>query len=165
MRIQMASADKVTVTGSSWIPFRALDIFFQGQKSWVEEKLTHFQKFPNATIKLRPEEYKQKKESARKLVQQKLDFWNQYYGFTWGTVAIRNQSTRWGSCSSRKTLSFHAGIVDLPGSLQDYLIVHELCHLGALHHGSQFWALVTKALPEGKKLDSALKKYRGASIL
>lgn len=153
------------VTGNARVSFQSLERFFHLHKDWAEKKLEHFRQFPNATIKLSEGEYKKKKEAARKLVGEKLAYWNQFYQFSWKRVTIRNQSTRWGSCSSAGTLSFHAGIVDLPETLQDYLIVHELCHIQAMNHSTRFWVLVEKTLPAAQQLDKRLKKYTDTSVV
>lgn len=165
IRMKISSGDVVRITGNTRARLGDLESFFFLHQSWALEKLRHFQKFPNPTIKLSESAYRQKKEKARKVVGEKLALWNQYYGFSWKRVTIRNQSTRWGSCSSAGTLSFHAALIDLPEDLQDYLIVHELCHLRAMNHSSQFWKLVEKALPNAQARDLRLKKYTQGSIL
>ena len=165
MRIQISTGNRVLVTGPLRASFRSLEIFFALHTEWVEKKLRYFRQFPNPSIQLSPAEYRQKKERARILVHEKLAYWNQRYGYRWKRVTIRNQSTRWGSCSSAGTLSFHAGVIDLPERLQDYLIVHELCHLRALNHGEQFWNLVQKALPDARVLDRQLKRSNNTSVL
>lgn len=165
IRIAISSGEKVTVTGSPYVSFRSLEHFFAAHQEWVEKKLLHFRQHPNKTHKLSQEDYQEKKETARKLVQKKLIQWNELYQFSWKRVAIRNQSTRWGSCSSAGTLSFHAAIVDLPEDLQDYLIVHELCHIQAMNHSEKFWTLVQKSLPQAKQLDLRLKKYQTGRVV
>ena len=75
-------------------------------------------------------------------------------------VAIRNQRGRWGSCTSRKNLNFNYRLLDLSPELRDYIIVHELCHLKELNHGKAFWDLVSKAIPQAKKLNQAARKMR-----
>ena len=92
--------------------------------------------------------YIEHKESARKLVLARLQYFNQHYGLEWKRVAIRNQRRCWGSCSSLKNLNFNYKILFLPNHLQDYIIVHELCHLVHLNHGQQFWMLVSELVPE-----------------
>ncbi len=165
LRIHISSGEKVTVTGSPHTSFRSLERFFLSQRDWAEKKLVHFRAFPNVTHKLSPEEYQEKKEAARQLVRKKLAEWNGEYGFFWKRLTIRNQSTRWGSCSSAGTLSFHAAIVDLPEELQDYLVVHELCHLRAMNHSTEFWNLVERALPKAQELDQRLKKMKTARVV
>jgi len=101
--------------------------------------------------------YTAHKESARKLVHEKLQYWNQFYNFSYKRVSIRNTRTCWGSCTSLKNLNFSYRVLFLPPSLQDYIIVHELCHLEQLNHSQAFWDLVAIQLPEHKALRSELK--------
>ncbi|MAZ29808.1 hypothetical protein CL655_00805 [bacterium] len=91
--------------------------------------------------------YQAHKEAARALVEARLAHYNQHYQLEWGRVAIRNQRRCWGSCSSLKNLNFNYKILFLPPHLQDYIIVHELCHLKEMHHGPSFWALVAEQVP------------------
>lgn len=88
------------------------------------------------------------KEAARSLVLARLTHFNQHYGYTWNRVAIRNQRRCWGSCTSLKNLNFSYKLLFLPPELVDYIIVHELCHLAELNHGSHFWALVAEQIPD-----------------
>lgn len=104
--------------------------------------------------------YYRHKEQARMLVHQKLEHWNKFYNFSYQRVAIRNQRTRWGSCSSKGNLNFNYRIVFLPEPLQDYLIVHELCHLQEFNHSRAFWDLVEQTIPEYRKHRLLMKKYR-----
>lgn len=87
------------------------------------------------------------KEMAREQVLSRLEYFNEHYNLSWNRVAIRNQRTCWGSCSSLKNLNFSYKLLFLPEHLRDYVIVHELCHLVELNHGSRFWALVEEQLP------------------
>ncbi len=92
--------------------------------------------------------YKANKEEARTLVHRKLVEWNLHYNFTYNKVAIRDQRSRWGSCSKKGNLNFNYRILLLPEHLQDYIIVHELCHIGMFNHSREFWALVAKTVPD-----------------
>ncbi|WP_170291933.1 M48 family metallopeptidase [Heliobacterium mobile] len=66
----------------------------------------------------------------------------------YGTVTIRDQKTRWGSCSSRKNLSFNWRLVAMPPKVLDYVIIHELCHLKEMNHSSKFWSAVGQIIPD-----------------
>jgi len=90
------------------------------------------------------------KETSRAVIQQQLQYWNQFYGFHYNRVAIRNQRRCWGSCSSLKNLNFNYKLLFLPRHLLDYIIIHELCHLQELNHGQNFWALVQLQAPDYK---------------
>ncbi|EOT23710.1 hypothetical protein C805_02993 [Eubacterium sp. 14-2] len=72
-------------------------------------------------------------------------------------IAIRNQKTRWGSCSSRGNLNFNWRLVMAPKEILDYVTVHELCHLAYLNHSVQFWKLVEQILPDCRERRSWLK--------
>lgn len=106
------------------------------------------------------EHYLLHKEAARELVLARLVHFNQHYGYTYKRVAIRNQRTRWGSCSSNGNLNFNYRIVFLPAHLADYIIVHELCHLRELNHAQAFWNLVALQCPEYKKRAAELRTIK-----
>ncbi len=101
--------------------------------------------------------YLEHKEAARELTLARLTHFNQFYNLSWNRVAIRNQRTCWGSCTSLKNLNFNYKLLFLPAHLQDYLVVHEMCHLKELNHGPQFWALVGETLPEHRFLKQELR--------
>lgn len=92
--------------------------------------------------------YLEHRESAREIILARLNFWNQFYGFRYNRVVIRNQRTCWGSCSSLKNLNFSYKLVFLPAHLQDYVVLHELCHLKELNHGPNFWSEMARAMPD-----------------
>lgn len=98
------------------------------------------------------------KAAARMVILERLEFFNQYYGFTYKRVAIRNTARSWGSCSSLGNLNFSYKLLFLPAALRDYVIVHELCHLRELNHGEQFWILVSACIPDYALLRSRLRE-------
>ncbi len=81
------------------------------------------------------------------------------FNFRYGRVTIRNQKTRWGSCSSENNISLNLNLMKLPDYLIEYVIIHELCHTLEKNHGKGFWSLMERCLPGSKKLDKELKKY------
>jgi len=125
--------------------------------------LKHIKRLGNEPKKilghLTPKDYKKNKEKARRLVKSRVKFFNQIYGQKIGTIYIRNQRSRWGSCSHKGNLNFNYKIIFLPQELQDYLIVHEICHLIEMNHSKKFWKFVGQTIPHYKKLDKMLKKY------
>jgi len=93
-------------------------------------------------------EYKLLAPHARLLVHERLKYFNEHYRLHYKKVFIRNTRTRWGTCSALGNLSFNYRIVKLPQELQDYIVVHELCHLAHLNHSKDFWAKVSEAMPD-----------------
>lgn len=102
-------------------------------------------------------QYKKYKEEARVLIHARLSYFNAYYGFTLRKVFIKSLKSRWGSCSERGNLNFNYLLVFLPSRVQDYLIVHELCHLKEFNHSPAFWALVAQTLPDYRALRTQLR--------
>ena len=94
--------------------------------------------------------YKEFKEEARVVIHSRLEYYNSFYGFAYNRVSVRNQRRCWGSCTSLKNLNFSYKLLFLPEHLRDYIIVHELCHLGELNHSKRFWALVSRQIPDYK---------------
>ena len=115
-------------------------------------KIRRLRKSPNRR------EYVEQKETARALVESRLLHWNKHYSFKYGRVSVRNQRSRWGSCSSKGNLNFNFRIVTLPIHIADYIIVHELCHIGQFNHSEKFWNLVEETQPDYIKLQKELKK-------
>jgi predicted metal-dependent hydrolase len=104
--------------------------------------------------------YEKHKEAAREYIEEKVRYFNNYYRLRHGRISIRNQKTRWGSCSTKKNLNFNYKILFLPEHLADYVVVHELCHLLEPNHSKAFWYLVSKRLPDYKERHKELQKYR-----
>jgi predicted metal-dependent hydrolase len=78
-------------------------------------------------------------------------------GLSYAAASIRQQQTRWGSCSSRRLISLNARLLFLPPNLVTYVLVHELCHAKHLNHSHRFWRLVEFYLPDYRKLDRQLR--------
>ena len=100
------------------------------------------------------------KDGAKELALSRLEYFNQFYNLKYNSVKIKSTKTRWGSCSNKGNLNFSYKIVLLPEYLADYLIVHELCHIGEFNHSENFWNLVAKTIPDFSKRRQELKKIR-----
>ena len=100
---------------------------------------------------------KNKREYVKNFVENRISYFNKFYNFEINRIAIKNQKSRWGSCSKRKNLNFNYKIIYLKPALADYLIAHELCHLGQFNHSRKFWDLVEKTIPDYKKINRELK--------
>lgn len=150
---------EVLVTLPTRMPIRLAEQFLHQKSAWILNKLDHLERAVNAISpfdKLPP--YAKAKRQALAFVKRRVELLNNFYGFTYTGLSIRNQKTRWGSCSSNGKLSFNYRIIGLPPNLVDYLIVHELCHLKEMNHSAKFWSLVEQTLPEYRKLRRELKQ-------
>jgi predicted metal-dependent hydrolase len=93
-----------------------------------------------------------KREEARRIITNIVDAICSDHGYKYNRIAIKNQRTRLGSCSSKKNLNFNWQIIKLPDVIRDYVIKHEIAHLVHLNHGRDFWN-------ELKKLDPYYKEH------
>ena len=98
------------------------------------------------------------KKYARKIFEARVAYFQQFTGGNYTSITIRDQKTRWGSCSGRGTLSFNWRLILAPPEILDYVVVHELCHLTHMNHSKEFWGLVSKVLPDYKVRRKWLKE-------
>ncbi len=158
LRITVRSDGSVLVTVPWRVPVRLAEKFVAEKKGWIESqveisrnRLVEAEKL-GLPKRLTPTEkkkhYLRYKEQARKNIVKRVEELNKYYGFKYGSISIRNQRTRWGSCSKKGNLNFNYKVGLLPQPLADYVIVHELCHLGEFNHSSRFWLLVAETIPD-----------------
>jgi len=167
---------RVVITKPARMPLAKAQAFADGKRDWIEETLAKFKQktesferrvgAPIHLPKLRrgTAAYKAAVAAARKLTTVRTRELAREGGFRYGTISIRNQSTRWGSCSAPRSgvsnLSFNYRIAQLPPELQDYLIVHELAHTQQHNHSVKFWALVAAQVPDYKQHRKELRRYR-----
>jgi predicted metal-dependent hydrolase len=152
IRISVKPGGQVVVTRPKRVPLFVAQLFVKRKTDWLLRSVAKMRKVkaPLSHAQSR-KDFASKKKDALAFVVHRLPEMNRQYGFVYKKVSIRNQKTRWGSCSKTGTLSFNYRILDLPAPLADYLLVHELCHLQEMNHSKKFWALVGRAVPEYKK--------------
>jgi predicted metal-dependent hydrolase len=95
---------------------------------------------------------------ARELLNERVSFYSRELGVTPARVAIRNQSRRWGSCSSKGNVNLNWKLVMAPPAVLDYVVAHELCHLRYPNHRPEFWRLLATLMPDYGERRLWLKK-------
>jgi predicted metal-dependent hydrolase len=96
---------------------------------------------------------------ARTVLVARLNELAQEHGFAYNKVFIRNQKTRWGSCSENDNINLNVNLVRLRPGLMDYVILHELVHTRTKNHSGQFWSQLDKLVGNAKTLDRELRKH------
>lgn len=146
------------------VSYAVVEAFIRTKAAWIEDArrvvLRRSGGVPPTTLP-RPRKgsvaYKEAVARARTLATERLKYFNTMYGYSYGAISIRNQKTRWGSCSAENNLSFNYKIAFLPPELADYIIVHELCHTREHNHSARFWALVARTIPNHVALRKTIR--------
>lgn len=134
--------------------------FIIQKTAWVLSKLEYFKQFKGSISGSNRGDYLKHKDEALKLANERINYFNKIYNFRFSKISVRNQKTRWGSCSRKRNLNFNYKILSLPKYISDYVIVHELCHLKEFNHSRNFWNLVAKAIPDYLDIRKELKHKR-----
>ena len=82
------------------------------------------------------------------------------HGFSYNQVRIKHNVSNWGSCSVKKNINLNLNLMRLPAELQDYVMLHELCHLKHMNHGKEFHALLESICPNHKALRTKLRDFK-----
>jgi predicted metal-dependent hydrolase len=147
------------VTSPKYVGTNIIEKFIAEKSQWVLDKLDYFGNFTKSLkVKNTKAEYLKYKEVAQKIAEEKVVKFNKIYKFKYKKINIKNQKTRWGSCSKKGNLNFNYKIALLPERLSDYIIVHEICHLGQFNHSQKFWNLVGKGMSDYLEIRNELKR-------
>jgi predicted metal-dependent hydrolase len=112
-------------------------------------------------VNLRPVLERHLRHLAKSFLVKRVEHLAGTHGSKVRRVVIRNQKSRWGSCSCQGTISLNWRLIQLPEAVRDYIIIHELMHLRQLNHSPQFWAEVGKACPGYRSAEEWLKQNSG----
>lgn len=126
---------------------------FNEKKDWITEnlkKVKERQKEREEIQKLTMDEVKQLADIALKVIPEKVKHYAEIMNVQYGRITIRNQKTRWGSCSEKGNLNFNCLLMLAPDKVVDYVVVHELCHLIEMNHSKAFWQQVEGVMPDYK---------------
>ncbi|PID83300.1 metal-dependent hydrolase [Candidatus Campbellbacteria bacterium] len=140
-------------------------LFFNAQKFILKNKtliLKKLQKLKQQNLQkvsLSQKEFQKRKDDFLKKAEEKVEYFNSFYNFKYNKITIKNQKTKWGSCSSKGNLNFNYRIFLLDQKILNYVIVHELCHLDQMNHSKKFWNLVEQTIPDYKETKKLMQKY------
>lgn len=144
-----------------------IDRFVKDHELWIEkhrEKLEERQRALKDVDRLSDEDLKELVKKAKEVIPERVAHYAPLVGVTYGRITIRNQKTRWGSCSAKGNLNFNCLLMLTPPEVIDSVVVHELCHRLQMNHSDRFYREVRRVYPEYDKWNRWLKK-NGRSIL
>ena len=136
--------------------------FVMEKENWIRKHLQ--EKKGHTLLPLTSEEIKSLAQEAVRALPARVAHFAPLVGVTYGRITVRNQKTRWGSCSAKGNLNFNCLLMLAPPEVQDYVVIHELCHRKEMNHSARFWAAVESVCPDYKTRRQWLKKNGGALI-
>lgn len=161
--IQVNSDLSVTVRAPRSASEKDIEEILKKKEAWIskhiekiKETKERFEAEP--TEKLTREKVIALAEEALKVIPERVEYFAKVIGVTYGKITVRNQKTRWGSCSSKENLNFNCLLMLAPPEVLDYVVVHELCHRKQMNHSKAFWLEVEKVLPDYKEVRKWLKE-------
>lgn len=138
--------------------------FLSKNRKWIETHLAKAQAREQAKGSchhLTTDELRALADKARKVIPARAAHYAPLIGVTYGRITIRNQRTRWGSCSSKGNLNFNCLLMLAPAEVLDSVVVHELCHRKEMNHSEKFYAEVLRVFPDYWKWNQWLKENGG----
>ena len=161
--IQVNSDLSVTVRAPRSVSEKDIEEILKKKEAWISKHIEKIKKTKERleaepTEKLTREKVIALAEEALKVIPARVEYFARVIGVTYGKITIRNQKTRWGSCSSKGNLNFNCLLMLAPPEVLDYVVVHELCHRKQMNHSKAFWSEVEKVLPDYKEARKWLKE-------
>jgi len=147
LAIQITPAGEVVVRSPRRMSRRGIEAFVKEKEGWILAHLEKLQSRP-APVPLPAEKLEDLVRSALEWFPRRTAFFAPLVGVQYGRITIRNQKTRWGSCSTAGNLNFNCLLMLAPEEIRDYVVVHELCHRLEMNHSKAFWAHVERLLPD-----------------
>ncbi len=154
MSIQIVQG-RVIVRAPLWSKDRSIRRFVDSYAEWIEksvftslEKARKMQDEVNAAGVISSDEIRRLADEARKVIPERVRFYAPLIGVNYGRITIRNQRSKWGSCSAAGNLNFNCLLMLSPPEVLDSVVIHELCHRLEMNHSERFYALLYKYCPD-----------------
>ena len=142
-----------------------IERFVASKADWINKHLEVAKQRQSVSVQpFTAAEIQQLADAALQDIPQRVRKYAALIGVTVGRLTIRNQKTRWGSCSSKGNLNFNCLLMLCPEEVRDYVVVHELCHRKELNHSTRFWNEVARVMPDYAQHRKWLKENGGSLI-
>ena len=155
LAVQIRADGTVIARAPLRMPKDRILYFLSEKASWIRMQQGRMQERENmrqqARIHLDAAQEKELRERAKSVLAQRTAYFARQVGVTYGRITVRDQKTRWGSCSQTGNLNFNFRLILAPPEVLDYVVVHELCHRRQMNHSTQFWQEVAQVLPDYRK--------------
>ena len=155
LNISVKENAKVRVAVPKGISFEKAKNFTHSKIGWISKHLLKIQLRPKIRIFDKPLD----KQAAKEFLEGRIKELADKFGFVYNKITIRNQKTRWGSCSGKNNINLNMQLMNIPNHLIDYVLLHELVHTIVKNHSLLFWITLDRYVGNAKAIDKELKKY------
>ena len=165
--LEVTPEGEVRVRAPNRVSREQIQRFVEEKEEWIRRHVIlaeERQARRKQQICLTYEEIQKLADEACKVIPPRVAYFASKVGVSYGQIMIRNQRTRWGSCSGKGNLNFNCLLLLAPPEILDYVIVHELCHRKEMNHSPRFWAEVERVLPDYRQAKRWLKE-RGGDLI
>lgn len=163
--IQIKPSGEIIIRIPEWYTKQMIDELTERHSKWIMKKLQELQmNGEQVPIKLSEHERADGIHKARQVFPERVSHYAEVMGVTYARITVREQKTRWGSCSSKGNLNFNWKLVLTPDYVLDYVVIHELAHRKVMDHSKQFYAVVAEVMPDYERARIWLRK-NGRSII
>ncbi len=162
--LEVKKDGRVLVRAPVGFPTADIKRFVSDHEDWIQKHLEMVRKRaqqPAPRDRLTMDEIRALAEKAKKVIPERVEHYAPLIGVTYGRITIRNQKSRWGSCSAKGNLNFNCLLMLTPIEVLDSVVVHELCHRKFMNHSRQFYDEVLRVFPEYKKWHKWLRDNGG----
>ncbi len=159
--IEITTDADVIVRAPKNIPDRDIYDFIEKKRDFIDKSVKRMndrKKKLSEVRRITDIELNELVDQAKRVIPERVKYYASLVGVDYGRITIRNQRTRWGSCSSKGNLNFNVALMRVPLEVLDYVVVHELCHRIEMNHSKRFWDNVERVLPEYKIYRKWLKE-------
>lgn len=169
LSLQVKNDGQVIVRAPRHVTLQEIAAFVRKNSAWLHKHLEKVRKEKelNAASPVQPltmDDIQKLADDALRVIPGRVAHFAPLVGVTYGRITVRNQRTRWGSCSSKGNLNFNCLLMLAPPDILDYVVVHELCHRKEMNHSPKFWAEVAKVIPDYKERQKWLRT-EGSNIM
>lgn len=162
--LTISDEGKVLVKAPIGASNKAIEEFLYSKKDWICKRVQKVLAENKAVAQmgmLTPAELLKIKKQAKEIITKRVEYYSRLSGIKYNRIFIRQQSTRWGSCSVDGNLNFNCLLVLMPLEVLDSVVVHELCHRLQMNHSKEFYKEVYKLFPDYEKWNKWLKQNGG----
>ena len=169
LSLQVKNDGQVIVRAPRHVTLQEIAAFVRKNSAWLHKHLEKVRKEKelNAASPVQPltmDDIQKLADEALRVIPGRVAHFAPLVGVTYGRITVRNQRTRWGSCSSKGNLNLNCLLMLAPPDILDYVVVHELCHRKEMNHSPKFWAEVAKVIPDYKERQKWLRT-EGSNIM